>query len=79
MDFCVFVVFNIFWINLSCRNKDKIPINNILIRIMRVLIVGAYGQVGQELIRALKPMIGLENIICADIRLPPQSVKVTHH
>jgi len=46
---------------------------------MRVLIVGAYGQVGQELIRALKPMIGLENIICADIRLPPQSVKVTHH
>jgi dTDP-4-dehydrorhamnose reductase len=46
---------------------------------MRVLIVGAYGQVGQELIRALKPMIGLENIICADIRLPPTSVKVTHH
>lgn len=46
---------------------------------MRVLIVGAYGQVGQELIRALKPMIGLENIICADIRLPPQSVQVKHH
>jgi len=46
---------------------------------MRVLIVGAYGQVGQELIRALKPMIGLENIICADLNLPPKSVEVMHH
>lgn len=46
---------------------------------MRVLIVGAYGQVGQELIRALKPMIGLENIVCADLRLPPASVDIKHH
>lgn len=80
VDFCFFLPFFIlFCTNLSCRNKDKSSINNILIRIMRVLIVGAYGQVGQELIRALKPMIGLENIICTDIRLPPQSVQVKHH
>jgi dTDP-4-dehydrorhamnose reductase len=46
---------------------------------MKVLLVGAYGQVGQELIRALKPLIGLENIVCADLRLPPESVKVIHH
>lgn len=79
VDFCFLPFLNLFCTNLSCRNKDKSSINNILIRIMRVLIVGAYGQVGQELIRALKPMIGLENIICADIRLPPQSVQVKHH
>ena len=46
---------------------------------MKVLIVGAYGQVGQELINALKPIIGLENIITSDVRPPPESVKVLHH
>ncbi len=46
---------------------------------MRVLIIGAYGQVGQDLIRALKPIVGLENIVCSDIRTPPESVKVQHH
>ena len=24
-------------------------------------------------------MIGLENIICSDVRLPPESVKIIHH
>ena len=43
---------------------------------MKVLIAGAYGQVGQELIRALTPRIGLSNIICADVREPPNNVKV---
>jgi dTDP-4-dehydrorhamnose reductase len=35
---------------------------------MRVLIIGAYGQVGQELVRSLKPLIGLQNIVCSDVR-----------
>lgn len=41
---------------------------------MKVLLIGAYGQVGQELIRALSAKIGLNNVICSDIRQPPSNV-----
>jgi nucleoside-diphosphate-sugar epimerase len=46
---------------------------------MRVLLAGAYGQVGQELIRALSAKIGLNNVVCADLREPPSNVKVNIH
>ena len=46
---------------------------------MKVLLAGAYGQVGQELIRALSIKIGPENIVCADLRAPPANVKVRIH
>jgi uncharacterized protein YbjT (DUF2867 family) len=46
---------------------------------MKVLIAGAYGQVGQELIRALSSRIGINNVICADIREPPSNVHVSIH
>lgn len=46
---------------------------------MKVLLAGAYGQVGQEIIRALSAKIGLSNIICADVRPPPSNVKVAVH
>lgn len=46
---------------------------------MKVLIAGAYGQVGQELIRSLSTRIGINNVICADIRDPPSNVKVAVH
>jgi len=46
---------------------------------MKVLLAGAYGQVGQELIRALSAKIGLNNVVCADLRLPPSNVKVNIH
>jgi uncharacterized protein YbjT (DUF2867 family) len=46
---------------------------------MKVLLAGAYGQVGQELIRALTAKIGASNIVCADIRAPPGNVHVNTH
>jgi nucleoside-diphosphate-sugar epimerase len=46
---------------------------------MKVLLAGAYGQVGQELIRALSARNSLSNIICADVREPPANVKVAVH
>lgn len=46
---------------------------------MKVLLAGAYGQVGQELIRALSARTALSNIICADLRGPPANVKVAVH
>lgn len=46
---------------------------------MKVLLAGAYGQVGQELIRALSARIGSNNVICADLREPPSNVKVNIH
>lgn len=46
---------------------------------MKVLIAGAYGQVGQELIRAISAKIGIQNVICADLREPPSNVKVAIH
>lgn len=46
---------------------------------MKVLLAGAYGQVGQELIRALSTRLPLSSIICADVREPPSNVKVNVH
>lgn len=46
---------------------------------MKILLAGAYGQVGQELIRALSKRYALSNIICADVREPPSNVKVEVH
>lgn len=46
---------------------------------MKVLLAGAYGQVGQELIRALSLTMPLSNIICADLRPPPSNVKIQVH
>ena len=45
----------------------------------RVLICGAYGQVGQELFIALSKKYGPDNIICTDMRIPPKSLGVKHH
>lgn len=44
-----------------------------------ILIVGAYGQVGQELIRALKLKSGIGKIVCADIRQPPSHLSIDIH
>jgi dTDP-4-dehydrorhamnose reductase len=46
---------------------------------MKVLIIGAYGQVGQELIRSLSSRINLSQIICTDIRPPPTNLKISVH
>lgn len=46
---------------------------------MRVALVGAYGQVGQELIRALSKKIGAENLICCDINNPPSHLDIKNH
>lgn len=46
---------------------------------MKILLAGAYGQVGQELIRALSLRTSLKNIVCADLRGPPPSLKVGVH
>lgn len=46
---------------------------------MKVLIVGAYGQVGQELFRSLAGRIGAQNIVCNDIREPPSHLGVKNH
>jgi nucleoside-diphosphate-sugar epimerase len=46
---------------------------------MKVLLAGAYGQVGQELIRALSTRLPLTSIICADLREPPANVHVAVH
>lgn len=46
---------------------------------MKILLAGAYGQVGQELIRALSLTTPLSNIICADVRPPPSNVTVQVH
>lgn len=45
----------------------------------KVLLVGAYGQVGQELITALSKKIGIENIICCDLKNPPQNLGIKNH
>jgi threonine 3-dehydrogenase len=46
---------------------------------MKVLLLGAYGQVGQELIKALSARIGMSNLVCADIRPAPSHLKVENH
>jgi len=43
---------------------------------MKILLAGAYGQVGQELIRALSQRVALSSIVCADLRETPSNVKV---
>jgi threonine 3-dehydrogenase len=45
----------------------------------RILLSGAYGQVGQELFRSLASRYGAENVICTDIRNPPKGAGVIHH
>ena len=45
----------------------------------RVLLIGAYGQVGQELIRTLSAKIGFENIVCCDLKNPPSHLGIKHH
>ncbi len=46
---------------------------------MRIALVGAYGQLGQELIRSLIPKVGIDNIICCDIQQPPKHLNIKHH
>lgn len=41
---------------------------------MRILILGAYGQVGLELIRAKVNRIGPNDLICSDISDPPKHI-----
>lgn len=45
----------------------------------RILLIGAYGQVGQELIRSLSFKVGLENIICCDLKNAPEHLGIKHH
>ena len=40
-------------------------------KLMRVLILGAYGQVGLELIRALSSRMSPHDIFASDVREPP--------
>lgn len=37
---------------------------------MKVLIIGAYGQVGQELVRAMMMRMRPQDIFCADTGAP---------
>lgn len=46
---------------------------------MKTLILGAYGQVGQELIMALSKRIGMGNIVCADLKEAPSNLGVQIH
>ena len=45
----------------------------------KILLSGAYGQVGQELFLELAKIHGPENIVCTDVRLPPPYLGVVHH
>ena len=45
----------------------------------KILISGAYGQVGQELFIGLAKRYGAENIVCTDLKLPPKEMGVVHH
>lgn len=45
----------------------------------KILVSGAYGQVGQELFIGLAAKYGAENVVCTDVRLPPRSLPVVHH
>ena len=46
---------------------------------MKVLLLGAYGQVGQDLFRVLSNRIGANNIYCNDIKNPPVNLGVQNH
>jgi dihydrodipicolinate reductase len=45
----------------------------------KILLAGAYGQMGQELIRALSSRIGPHNLVCADVRPPPANINPHIH
>jgi len=45
----------------------------------KILLSGAYGQVGLELYRALSLKLGPDNIICTDVRPPPPNFQPRHH
>ena len=46
---------------------------------MKILILGAYGQVGLELIRAMSLRINPNNIICSDLHDPPTGIDIKNH
>jgi len=45
----------------------------------KILISGAYGQLGQELFIGLAKQYGAENVVCTDIKHPPKNLGVIHH
>ena len=46
---------------------------------MKILILGAYGQVGLELIRAMSLRINPNHIICSDLQDPPSGTNIKNH
>lgn len=46
---------------------------------MKILILGAYGQVGLELIRAMYGRFDPNNILCSDLNDPPKHADIKHH
>ena len=45
----------------------------------KILLSGAYGQVGQELYPVLCKRYGIDNVVCSDVKHPPKTLKVKHH
>lgn len=45
----------------------------------KILLSGAYGQVGQELYPVLCKRYGIDNVVCTDVRHPPKALNVKHH
>lgn len=43
---------------------------------MKIALIGAYGQVGQELIRALSSKVGISNLVCCDLKEPPKHLGI---
>lgn len=46
---------------------------------MKILILGAYGQVGLELVRAMSMRINPNDIICSDLQDPPSGIHIKNH
>ena len=38
---------------------------------MKVLVIGAYGRLGQSLVKTLQSKLSSDQIFCADIKYPP--------